>query len=751
MIDRRAWLPLGVLLLAIGVLFYRLLLGEVIFWGTPLLQFYPWREMAFDMLRGGQLPLWNPLVGHGAPLLANYQTAVFYPPNWLYLLLPTEYAMGWVGLLHLSWAGLGMMALLRRYDVDRLGQGVGALAFSLSGYVVARFGFLTITSAVAWLPWLVWGVDGLLAGATRRRAALLAGIVAMLLLAGHAQTAFYSLLLAGGYALWRAAAHDDRRAAGGALAAALGAVLLGGALAAIQLAPTYELMRQSQRAAGVDAAAGLSYSFWPWHLLNFLAPGAFGSPLDGSYHSYGAHWEDAVYVGILPLLLTLRAAWRWGQERLGGRRSGEPRADAAPAAAVAPFFLIVLAPAAVLAFGSFTPIFPWLFAHVPTFAAFNAPARWMLLAVFSLAVLAGIGASDWQATDEPSAWPGRLTAIGLAILLAAAAAHYAIGAEAATLIRAFARLGVAVFVAGAVGLGLRLVRRRGDLRPAWEALALVAVAVDLVSAGWGLNPTVPAGLYHARSPLADVASPGTRTLWLPADEYDAKFDAFFLLSDYHVGDAAHWQAARASLLPNLGIIDGAPSASSFDPLMVGAHADVLAALDGLEGEALARAARELNVSVILSTHSHDLMVADAAGPTTAYAVDDPWPRAAVAACTESYGEVSCRPAPDGTATIVADDPTQVSIAAQSDGAAWLLLLDTDYPGWQATVDGAPAPIYPANGAFRAVELPPGEHTVTFRYRPASLTVGAIISGIGLLTLAALWFLRAGHPATSKPA
>src|SRR5512138_3577951 len=61
--------------------------GQVLFWGTPALQFVPWWVYAWECLRQGVLPLWNPLNGFGAPLLANYQLAFFYPPNWILLLL----------------------------------------------------------------------------------------------------------------------------------------------------------------------------------------------------------------------------------------------------------------------------------------------------------------------------------------------------------------------------------------------------------------------------------------------------------------------------------------------------------------------------------------------------------------------------------------------------------------------------------------------------------------------------------------
>ena len=60
----------ALLLLAgtLAVVYHRVLLGETFFWGLPALQFIPWREYGFDLLRSGSLPLWNPYNGAGAPL-----------------------------------------------------------------------------------------------------------------------------------------------------------------------------------------------------------------------------------------------------------------------------------------------------------------------------------------------------------------------------------------------------------------------------------------------------------------------------------------------------------------------------------------------------------------------------------------------------------------------------------------------------------------------------------------------------------
>src|SRR5215216_2838296 len=122
-------LPLLILAAALALVFYRLLMGEVFFWGLPSLQFYPWREYAFDLLRAGQLPLWNPFNGAGAPLFANYQSSLLYPLSWVGFFLPLANTMSIVAVLHLFIAGWGMWRFTGELGFSSLGRGVSALAF----------------------------------------------------------------------------------------------------------------------------------------------------------------------------------------------------------------------------------------------------------------------------------------------------------------------------------------------------------------------------------------------------------------------------------------------------------------------------------------------------------------------------------------------------------------------------------------------------------------------------------------------
>ena len=71
----------------------------------------------------------------------------------------------------------------------------------------------------------------------------------------------------------------------------------------------------------------------------------------------------------------------------------------------------------------------------------------------------------------------------------------------------------------------------------------------------------------------------------------------------------------------------------------------------------------------------------------------------------------------------------------TDTPALLLLSETHYPGWQATVDGQLASLLRADYVLRAVPVPAGEHTVELTFRPFSFTLGAIVSGITLVVVA----------------
>jgi len=264
--DRFGWF---LVILGPFILFGPMLIrGRALFWGTPILQFVPWRTYAFDVIQRGHLPLWDPLLGMGAPLFANYQIALLYPPNILLYLVGPIWGQGLLVALHLIWAGLGMYFLARCLGLGVLSRAIAGMGFSLSGYLVARSGFLSINAAAAWLPWAVLAVDRLVhlnqSAADRneiiKSGCMLSIVLSFQWLAGHAQTAWYTAIMLAAWVLWRLIGGADLKQALKIVAYVALAGLFAFALCAVQLIPTLEYTLHSYRADTLDAEFALNYS-----------------------------------------------------------------------------------------------------------------------------------------------------------------------------------------------------------------------------------------------------------------------------------------------------------------------------------------------------------------------------------------------------------------------------------------------------------------------------------------------------------
>ena len=85
------------------------------------------------------------------------------------------------------------------------------------------------------------------------------------------------------------------------------------------------------------------------------------------------------------------------------------------------------------------------------------------------------------------------------------------------------------------------------------------------------------------------------------------------------------------------------------------------------------------------------------------------------------------------------EPSRVVVGVRMGCTGLLILGDTNFPGWQAWVDGRPVEILAAYGVVRGVVVPAGEHEVVFRYRPRSVQLGAAMSLGGLLLVLAFTY------------
>jgi len=775
--------------------------GRVLYWGVYQLQFYPWRQLAVEQIQGGHWPLWNPYLGAGTPLAANLQTAAFYPLNLLFLLMPVERAFGWALALHVALAGLFAYYLGRTLGLGRFGALVIGLAYGLGGYLIAHWVFPSMVYAIAWLPLLVALAEKIVRPSVSSRLApvvLLAVAIALQLLAGHAQTSFYSLLIVAAFALWRLIQHRGNGMVRRALLTAL-AVLLGLALAAVQLLPTAELTAHSQRAGPLaDLQFAHELSFWPWRLITLVAPDFFGNPARGEYWAYGTYWEEAAFVGILPLLLAILAVFRrgWRRRPCSGQSPGDKQdsAPSSPALTLVPFFVTLSLLAILLALGNHTPIYPLLFRYVPGFGLFQAPARLMIGYALGMAVLAGVGA---QVASDVRIRPGRRMALklatlgGLGMAVAGAFAALALPGIRVSFSTSMIRAGVTAALAAGLLLAPPLVVGQGISdrsrlkREQWQAAVVAVIAVDLLAFGWGLAPGTSPAVYQAPAATEEFLQsqpPGRLAVLYP---YARKvYEQYVSLRSFGPSDPAYLQGLRKSLIPNLSSTSHLLGVGSYDPLAIGVYRelwDIIATDQGTSLTAVTegkiRSALNLfGARYLITDDDLPLPVAYNAGPRiylndaalpAAFVVHrariiedkearlaalldpafDPRAEVLLSRRRSSAGDLPStlplqngQPQPDlpqAVASVLRPGPDQVIIEVQMAQPGYLVLTDTYYPGWRALVDGRPAEILPADDAFRAVGLETGEHTVVFEYAPLSFRLGAWITGGTVVLLTAI--------------
>jgi hypothetical protein len=106
------------------------------------------------------------------------------------------------------------------------------------------------------------------------------------------------------------------------------------------------------------------------------------------------------------------------------------------------------------------------------------------------------------------------------------------------------------------------------------------------------------------------------------------------------------------------------------------------------------------------------------------------------AIVEAPGETFETPSSDATVRVVSYAPSAVRLETTASAPAFLAAAESYYPGWEATIDGSPAHIYPTDAAFRGVSIPSGTHTVDFRFVPRTLYRSAAVSVLALVALVA---------------
>lgn len=770
----RALLWMSLLYLVLPLLaFPEIIFGrQTLYWTDLSWIHYPRHVFTASEWLAGRAPLWDPYEDTGVPLLAESQVGALYPVSLLFLgPLSPSLELSLFILAHFTLAAFFTYGLARTLALSRPAAGLAGLSFGFGGFLMAQVPNLNIMTGAAWLPLLLLAAIQV---ARRRRlpVALLAGLpLALQIFTSQPQIVFYSLVVLAAFAVYRLVI--DLRLGQGRRAARTGLLLLvmvasGLLLAAPQILPTLELQQVSVRSQERGLEFLTENSLPPAMWLNLLLPGVFGNNVTG-FKGGDPFQEVFVYAGFIPLWLALAGL-------PGLRRPPESNRL---------FFLFLLAGAALLAMGSYTPLYERVIQYLPGFALFRIPSRWLVGVNLALAVLAGIGldrllvrgvsrrhmalfgvfgfllaAGLWGFGRYGAGWlersgdwlGGTQQRLALAFLERGFQIHPLYRER--LLLRWLPGLTAPAFLLAAnlvVLAGLLALHHFRRLAPGVLAgLLLAATAVDLVVAGGvTINPLKPAAWWQelsggARYVIERLDGSRVFPLGMGSEEAAVSHLGHYFPSVYGVRSAGgHGSSLRSARYDTF--------AHEADPVqairVLGVRylltlgqmgADVAATYplvyndrDSYVYENRQPLPRVFVVHQALRAGSPD----EALAHFQERRID---PAQAVVIEGETGPPLPASP-PAGaasTATIVAEQPQAIEIQAELAADGYLVLLDSFYPGWSATVDGQPARIYPANYIGRAVFVPAGRHLVRFEYRSGAFQLGLGLAALALVLIAA---------------
>ena len=372
-----------------------LLTGGGLVGGDTYPYFFPQKQLLSEEFAAGRIPLWHDRTALGYPLLAESQGGIFYPLTQVLYRLLSVHAAWHVSLLLHYWAAyVAAWRYARSQGLRQWSALLAALVF-VYGWFPARSSLEWSIIGGVWFPVCLWQTTRLLENPGLRRLSLLAAAFALHLLAGHFALAFITQLTCLAVPVCHVlvvpslSVAERWRAARTGLGWCSGALLTGLLLASVQLLPTLELRRASQRdgirseadrTVAFNPAYGhlpplyvtqLAASWWYWHSPEVVqsramlrTPGACGADTNAV--------EAHLYLGLLPLGLCLLALNRRIRRQLPG--SGWK------------IWLLLSAAALIYATGWLVPVL----GRLPGFGFFMGPGRYSIVSQLGLALLAGL-------------------------------------------------------------------------------------------------------------------------------------------------------------------------------------------------------------------------------------------------------------------------------------------------------------------------------------------------------------------------
>lgn len=734
---------------------------------------YPWRVYGMELLKNGQWPLWIPYTLGGSPLLANFQSAVFYPLNFLFWILSDVNAWSAYIVLQPIMASLFCYLFLRNLKIGYFGSLLGAFTFAFSGFMITWLEYGIVGHAGLWLPLILLAIHKLFQKISLKLFLLGTFATAMSMLAGYPQITFYILSVAFLFILFRSLTQrrqTNKRAFLGNFLVSLSTLLFGVLLASVQVVPGVELWFQSIRQTDYTVASS-NYGILPIvNFVTFIVPDFFGHPATLNFWGKIGYNEAASYVGILGLIFAVFAFFIPKSSEDSNLR----------------FFKILLIISIIFTFNNPLAQIPYML-NLPGLGK-SVAGRFLFLADFSLAILAAYGVENFFKEEKKRKF--------LLILLFFAIVFLALWV--------FVFYGARLLYPQSSWIPNLEISKRNMVLPSFIFLFAVVIAIlnlffsgrhrlllkliiflvvvfDLFRFGWKYTPFTLRGYLYPPTNLTDFLQRNAginrfvglfpQSMWIPyklssLDGYEPLMIKRFSEFANQINESVfrppqagtRWVKIHDFSSPLLNVAgvkylvsykgvvqhDWDPEyyrypREQFEMLFQYGKSQIYENKEALPRAFIVHDFQVLTDEEILKT----LMDKNFNVQQTLLLEEKP----------ENSPEKK-----SGEDRVVISEENyfsnQVLIKTESISDGFLFLSDNFYPGWKAFIDGKETKIYRANYAFRAIFLPAGEHEVRFLFQPQSFKIGLGISVLALLVLFGLLsheIIRSSHPSSKRSA
>ncbi|MEX2007769.1 MAG: YfhO family protein [Candidatus Levyibacteriota bacterium] len=699
-------------------------------------QIYPWRHLAIEIWKSGQVPLWNPYSFAGTPLLANYQSAVLSPLNLLFFIFP--FVDGWSILILLQplLAGLSMYVFVRALKRSEIASLISSISFMFCGFMTSWMGYGTLGYAILPLPLTLFAVEKYFNTKKIRFLTLLSFTILLSFFSGHFQISIYFLLFAIVYILYKLIVTKDSSSF---LKTSL-FVGFGLLLVMPQLLPSTEFYLQSFRSSNFQKAEVIPLSYLP----TLFAPDFFGNPVTrNDWFGHYAEWNG--FIGVIPLILALYAITvKKKKEML--------------------FFLVAGTAALLFALDTkLADLLVWV--KVPVIST-SAASRIVVVYSFMFAVLSAFG-FDGLIRDlkdkkiKKIAIFFSILAALIALMWAAVYLEFHIPALKAVIAKNNLKLPTLVFFSG-VGIVLLSALNKKFIY-ACGLLLLVLVSLDMLRFVSKWQEFSPKNLVFADLPVASafsqISSPnrimsnfgGEASIYfrLPSLEgYDALYIKRYGEFAASIADGKLRQSSRSVVM----FPKDSPNTSAMMDLLGTKYVVHKNSDDGAgwtfpvwtyPGGQFAQIYQERAYKIYENrdVSPRAFLVGD-------YVVEEDPQKIITHLVSENIDlrkQIILEENPEilkslesvGLAEIKKYKPNEIDIEVSSARPGLLFLSDNYYRGWKAEIDGKNVPILRANYTFRAVPVTSGKHLVKFRYQPQSFTIGlwlALGGALGIVVI-----------------